>query len=99
MLNALEIKEFLNKYTDEELKNMNAHIENITFDDIILELRDSFTLKNVAVDNYKKHFLECVAHVQRNKLIYQEHMPGAADRQPFGNPFHNPVEDCFQHFH
>ena len=55
MLNALEIKEFLNKYTDEELKNMNAHIENITFDDIILELRDSFTLKNVAVDNYKKH--------------------------------------------
>ena len=54
MLNALEIKEFLNQYTDEELKNMNAHIENITFDDIILELRDSFKLKNVAVDNYKK---------------------------------------------
>lgn len=54
MLNALEIKEFLNKYTDEELKNMDVHIENTTFNNIILELRDSFELENVAVDNYKK---------------------------------------------
>jgi len=54
MLNALEIKEFLNKYTDEELKNMDVHIENTSFNNIILELRDSFKLENVAVDNYKK---------------------------------------------
>lgn len=54
MINALDIKEILQQYSDEELKNMKAHIENTSFDDIVLEFRDSFKCDNIAISNDNK---------------------------------------------
>lgn len=54
MINALDIKEMLEQYNDEELKNMNVHIENTSFNDVTLDFRDSFKCDNIAVSNDNK---------------------------------------------
>lgn len=54
MINALDIKEFLEQYNDDELKSMKVHIENISFDDIILERGDSFKCDNIAISKDDK---------------------------------------------
>lgn len=54
MINALEVKEMLEQYSDEELKNMKVHIENTSFNDVILDFRDSFKCDNIAISNDKK---------------------------------------------
>lgn len=54
MINALELKEMLEQYSDEELNNMRVRIENISFDDTVLEFRDSFKCDNIAISNDNK---------------------------------------------
>ena len=54
MISALDIKEVLEQYTDEELKNMKVHIENTSFDDVPLDFRDSFKCDNIAISNDNK---------------------------------------------
>ena len=54
MINALDIKEFLEQYNDDELKDMKVHIENISFDEITLEYRDSFECDNIATSKEDK---------------------------------------------
>ena len=54
MISALDIKEILEQYTDEELKNMKVHIENTSFDDVSLDFRDSFKCDNIAISNDNK---------------------------------------------
>ena len=48
------------------------------------------------LNHNKEHFLERIVCVELQELIHKQHVPGAADRQPFGNPFHNPEENHFQ---
>lgn len=57
MINALDIKEMLERYTDDQLKNMKVYIENTSFDDVLLDIRDSFKCDNIAVNNDKKTFI------------------------------------------
>ena len=45
------------------------------------------------LDDDKKHLLERLARAELQKLVHKQHMAGAADRQPFGDPFHDPKED------
>lgn len=54
MINALDVKEILEQYTEEELKNMKVHIENISFDDVLLDFRDSFKCDNIVISNDNK---------------------------------------------
>ena len=44
----------LEQYSDEELNNMRVRIENISFDDTVLEFRDSFKCDNIAISNDNK---------------------------------------------
>ena len=48
------------------------------------------------LNHNKEHFLERIVCVELQELIHKQHVPGAADRQPLGNPFHNPEENHFQ---
>lgn len=53
-MNALDLKEFLEQFSIEELKDMMVRVENMSFRGIILDLRDSFLCDNIAVDNNTK---------------------------------------------
>ena len=48
------------------------------------------------LDHHKKHIFKRAAGVQRQELVHQQHMAGAADRQPFGNSLHNAKKHRFQ---
>ena len=43
-------------------------------------------------DNFKNIF-EISCHIQLNKLIYQNHVAGAADRKPLGNALYDTQQD------
>ena len=36
--------------------------------------------------------------LKRDQTFHQDQMSRAADRQPFGNTFHNTINNCFDHF-
>lgn len=53
-MNALDLKEFLEQFSIDELKDMMIHVENLSYNDIMLNFRDSFLCDNIAVDDNTK---------------------------------------------
>ena len=51
------------------------------------------------LDQDKKHILKRLACIKLQKLIHQQHMPGAAHRQPFRNPLHDAKENHLEQFY
>ena len=43
----------------------------------------------------EKHFLERIAHIERNEFVDEKHVSRAADRQPFGDTLHDTKKNYF----
>ena len=57
MINALVIKELLEEYSDEELKRMKVRIQILSFDDVNLEMGDSFRCDDVNIKDKGKELV------------------------------------------
>ncbi len=44
----------------------------------------------------RKTFHKCLGYIQLDKLIYQDHVAGTADRKPLGNSLHDTEKDNLQ---
>ena len=49
------------------------------------------------LDDDEEHLLEGFACVELQKFIHEQHVPRAAHRQPFRDPFHDTEENDFQY--
>ena len=59
----------------------------------IPEIDDDNRKDCTELDNNFKNILEISCHIQLNKLIYQNHVAGAADRKPLGNALYDTQQD------
>ena len=55
----------------------------------IPEIDDDNRKDCTELDDNFKNILEISCHIQLNKLIYQNHVAGAADRKPLGNALYD----------
>ena len=60
--------------------------------------QDDDRQNSAQLDDHKEHFLERIAHLQRDELIHEQHVARAADGQPFRNALHDTEENDFQYF-
>ena len=56
---------------------------------IIGVLFDDHSQNRSQLDDDQEHIHKLLADVELDKLIHQDHMPGAGDRQPFRDPLYN----------
>ena len=59
----------------------------------IPEIDDDNRKDCTELDDNFKNILEIICHIQLNKLIYQNHVAGAADRKPLGNALYDTQQD------
>ena len=50
------------------------------------------------LNDHLEHFLEFLRDIELEKFVYEDHVTGTADRQPFRDTFHDTKDDGFQKF-
>ena len=62
----------------------------------LLPEQDHHRQDRAQLDHHEEHILECVAHVQGQKFVHQQHVARAADGQPFRHALHDAQKNDLQ---